>query len=379
MDTQENNSDSSKKHINWRSVLPPTGAGAAIILLLIAMAVSCHRLYYNGMVHVEAGQFEMGCEEGLEREKPEHTVILDGFWIDQYEVINSQYVEFLNQGYEEGWIDTVEYLRTDGSSWFQAEKDDNRVIYLYPSIPKAQIYFEDGLFHVLEGKELIPVAVSWYGAAAYCESFDKRLPTEAEWEYAAKGGHLSHYEPGVTNYYRYSGSNDADEVAWHYSNSSAAQPGGELAPNELDIYDMSGNMREWVNDWYDPYYPSTTVENPQGPESPVINPETDWYSGKTMRGGAWWESYDDMEIEMDIDRALVRVTKRNWGCPSSVSDRSGFRCVAPERNIPTPRFTKPFSIILEPERYFMPAEFMEQEKLEGGQYMTQPEEEEAPS
>jgi formylglycine-generating enzyme required for sulfatase activity len=215
MENHSNNSSSAKKQINWRSVLPPTGAALVLILILLGMAAGCHRLYYRGMVHVEAGQFEMGCDEGLERERPVHKVKLDGFWIDQYEVINSQYIEFLNQGYEEGWIDTVEYVLEDGTSWFQAEKDDNRLIYLYPSKHWSHIYFEDDVFKVLDGKELLPVTVSWYGATAYCESFDKRLPTEAEWEYASKGGHLSHYTPGVTEYYRYSGSNDADEVAWH--------------------------------------------------------------------------------------------------------------------------------------------------------------------
>jgi hypothetical protein len=151
-----------------------------------------------------------------------------------------------------------------------------------------------------------------------------------------------------------------------------------LNPNELEVYDMSGNMREWVNDWYDPNYPTTPQENPQGPESPVINPETGWYSGKTMRGGSWREYYDDIDIEMDIDRALVRVTKRNWGCPSSVSDRPGFRCVAPEKNIPIPRFIQPFSIILEPKSYTLPVEFFEANMYEEGHHITLPGNEIAP-
>lgn len=290
--------------MKWKMILPPTGGAAALIILLLFLARACHEAFYAGMVPVEAETFAMGCDECQQHERPSHNVTLDAFWIDQYEVTNKRYTDFLNAGMKEGWVNVVQVQGSSGSVWDQVEINGSRVTNLYPSTTWSQIRFDDSLFTSLEGKEEFPVMVSWHGANAYCEAFKKRLPTEAEWEYAAKGGHMHTSGSTGTGYFRYSGSNEADQVAWHVNNANyASHPAGQLDPNELNTYDMSGNLREWVSDWYDPgYYANSPPENPKGPESPVHIPETGTTAGKVMRGGSWKEItqpyYQDPKLKM---------------------------------------------------------------------------------
>jgi formylglycine-generating enzyme required for sulfatase activity len=126
--------------------------------------------------------------------------------------------------------------------------------------------------------------VSWYDAVAFCEWMSiasgktYRLPTEAEWEYAARGGNKS-------KGYEYSGSNDLDAVGW-YDNGYVRKthPVAQKQPNELGLYDMSGNVREWCSDWYDEGYYSRSPQNdPQGPNSGKY---------RVLRGGSW-VNFDD--------------------------------------------------------------------------------------
>jgi formylglycine-generating enzyme required for sulfatase activity len=167
--------------MKWKCILPPTGGLAVLLALLLFIARACQETYYSGMVHVNAGQFGMGCNECQLHERPVHTVQLDGYWIDKYEVTNSLYTDFLNFGYEKGWVNVVQVERTDGSTFLQVEINGMRVTYLYPSTTWSQITFENNRFAAVAGKENFPVTVSWQGAQAYCEAYKKRLPTEAEW------------------------------------------------------------------------------------------------------------------------------------------------------------------------------------------------------
>ena len=125
-----------------------------------------------------------------------------------------------------------------------------------------------------------------------------RLPTEAEWEYAARGGNKS-------KGYKYSGSNTIGDVAWYASNSKSHQVGTKIA-NELGLYDMSGNVCEWCSDWYNSsYYSTSPQENPTGPDTG---------SYRVLRGGSWFS----------IARGC-RVSYRDGDAPSGRSNNSGFR------------------------------------------------------
>ena len=125
-----------------------------------------------------------------------------------------------------------------------------------------------------------------------------RLPTEAEWEYAARGGNKS-------KGYKYSGSNNLNDVAWYDGNSnSKTHPVKTKQANELGLYDMSGNVWEWCSDWYG-VYSSSSQTNPQGPNSG---------SYRVLRGGGWFN-----------DARYCRVSNRSDSYPSGSSDGSGFR------------------------------------------------------
>jgi formylglycine-generating enzyme required for sulfatase activity len=221
-------------------------------------------------VRVEGGSFVMGCTDGRdndceEYEKPPHTVKLGTFEIAKYEITNEEYAAFMNvkavrEEIWEGWIDLNGSLSGE----------------------HCRIRSENGIFSVEKGWEKHPVIlVSWYGAKAYCDWMSEvtgktwRLPTEAEWEYAARGG-------AGSRGYRYSGSDTLDEVAWYTENtndSGTKETGGKKA-NELGIHDMSGNVYEWCADWYGEYSEGVQT-NPTGEKIG---------SFRVIRGGCWFSS-----------------------------------------------------------------------------------------
>ncbi len=199
-------------------------------------------------IFVEGGTFNMGSPYGIgnDNERPQHQVNINDFYISKYEVTNSQYADFLNAkgNQQEG-----------GETWLNIN-DVN-----------CQIEHINGKFQAKTGKKDHPVMfVTWYGAKAYCKWVGGELPTEAEWEYAARGGSKSQG-------YTYSGSNNIGYVAWFSNNSDEqSHPVGKKAHNELGIYDMSGNVTEWCNDWYGhTYYSNSPSDNPKGPASGSTN------------------------------------------------------------------------------------------------------------
>jgi len=210
------------------------------------------------LVEVSGGTFEMGCTSEQNNcdgdETPVHTVTVDGFKISKYEITNQQYADFMN---EIG-------ANSDGSY--------NGTLYLDMDHSECKVDYFGGQFVPESGKENHPVIkVTWYGANAFCEYYVGRLPTEAEWEFAARGGNSA----SAT---LYADSDNIDEVAWYYYNCSSTQEVGTKSPNELGIYDMSGNVWEWCNDWYGAfYYSNSPQDNPQGPSSG---------SYRVLRGGS---------------------------------------------------------------------------------------------
>jgi formylglycine-generating enzyme required for sulfatase activity len=212
------------------------------------IAVTKTETYVPEIVLVEGGVFQMGCNYGEIDETPPHKVRLSTFYIGRYEVTNAEFCAFLN---------IRRSPKKDVDSWIVTTNQE------------GDIYREGNSYVVKEGRENYPVTlVSWFGTSAYCEFLRDvtgepfRLPTEAEWEYASKGGKKTHH-------YVYSGSHDVGEVAWFDWNADGFKhPVGMLKPNELMIYDMCGNVQEWCNDWYDThYYEDSDVENPTGPET----------------------------------------------------------------------------------------------------------------
>jgi len=222
-----------------------------------------------GFVYVKGGCYEMGdlFGDGYSDEKLVHEVCVDGFWMGRYEVTVGQFRRFVAEtGYktdaEKGgycWIWDGEWKKKRGANWRDPKfsQDENHPV----------------------------VCVSWNDVVAFAEWLSKksgysfRLPTEAEWEYACRSGgkkvkygtstgDLSH---DLANYI-YTGNGGRDR--WEYT-----APVGSFLPNELGIYDMSGNVWEWCRDWYDKdYYRKSLRDNPKGPSTG---------SRRVYRGGSW--------------------------------------------------------------------------------------------
>ena len=234
------------------------------------------------MVFVKGGTFQMGDTfgDGRDWEKPVHEVTVSDFYIGKYEVTNAQFCKFLNEkGYQE----------EGGRLW---------LIKSYC----CKILKQGNIYETKAGYENHPVVeVTWYGARAFCQWAGGRLPTEAEWEYACRGGNKS-------KNFKYSGSNYIDEVAWYWGNSAGGQthPVGSKQHNELGIYDMSGNVGEWCADWYhQTYYSNSPASNPQGPTAG---------RGRVLRGGSW-----------GYGMRSVSAASREGDKPNKRYDSIGFR------------------------------------------------------
>jgi len=213
-------------------------------------------------VTVPAGTFTMGCiftRDCTGRDRPSRTVTLSEFQISDKEVTVAQYRTF---------CEATGRSMPAKPAW--GWEDDNPI-----------------------------VNVTWNDAVAFCQWTSCRLPTEAEWEYAAQGA----IEPQQK---LYSGSSDVREVAYFEENAQRTRPVGRKKPNELLLYDMSGNVSEWVSDWFG-IYPPTAQHNPQGASSGTH---------KVVRGGSWLSSEEE-----------CRVTYRGIYEPNISLTQLGFRVV----------------------------------------------------
>ncbi|MCU0287787.1 MAG: formylglycine-generating enzyme family protein [Acidobacteria bacterium] len=232
------------------------------------------------MVLVPGGTFKMGCKDGGSGEKPAHKIIVNDFSIGKYPVTQKEWRQVMNNNPSD-WVG--EKSPVEAVTWYDAVEYCNK---------RSQI---EGLTPCYSGNK--PNIVCNFAADGY------RLPTEAEWEYAARGG-------AESKNYKYSGSNNPDEVAWFNENSTfKTNPVGMKKPNELGIYDMSGNVLEWCWDWFDRnYYKISPTDNPTGPITDDVR--------RVLRGG--WIAGTEVQIS---------VTHRIAYKPSRLSYGIGFRVV----------------------------------------------------
>jgi len=249
------------------------------VFLMNYIIVGQKNNFYNtdsSLVFIEAGKFRIGNRKGENDEKPVHKVKISAFYISKYEITNAEFVEFLNS---KG--NRIE----NNSLWIDTKGRWNNI--------KCRIIEREKSFFVESGYESYPVNfVSWYGANAYCKWKCGRLPTEAEWEYAAKNN-----------------SKNINKYAWCKSNSNQNLSAiGQKMPNERGIYDMQGNLWEWCVDWYNAeYYKKKERKNPK------CTKKADF---KVLKGGSWANK-----------KPMLRVSNRNARNPNSNRVNIGFRIV----------------------------------------------------
>ncbi len=241
---------------------------------------------------IKGGNFKMGNNTGDDDEEPIRKIYLSDFYISKYEVTNKEFCTFLNSLKPDASL-LRKYINLSGT---------------YKRL-KCRIYLKDSIYYTETGFEDYPVNfVSWFGADAYCKYIGGRLPSETEWEYAAKGGKQTFFS-GIFRKYIYAGSNKPDEVAWYRKNSeNKPHKTGQKKPNKATLFDMSGNVSEWCSDWYSPeYYKSAPEKNPQGPETGQM---------KVHRGGSWYNTPE-----------MLRITNRRASKPVTENATIGFRVV----------------------------------------------------
>ena len=243
---------------------------------------------------IPAGTFQMGSDDASasDDEQPVHTVTLEAFFMDIHPVTNAQYQDFLR-------------AKTD----WQKDKIEDK-------FHNGRYLFHWGASGYPPGKANHPVTyVSWYAAMAYAHSEGKRLPTEAEWEYAARGGLAGQTYPwgnDISHYHANYGGHLGDTTAV-----------GQYPANGYGLYDMAGNVREWCLDLYNSsfYAMSQDSQDPIAGEHALKNLWTfhtlgPFSASRVLRGGSWkgWPGN-------------LRVANRYQNKPTYASSRLGFRCV----------------------------------------------------
>jgi formylglycine-generating enzyme required for sulfatase activity len=287
----------------------------------------------------------MGSEDETTSDaRPLHRVTLDGFWIDRTEVTNRQYERFVRATHyvtvAEQKPDPKDFpgapaeLLVPGSLVFtpptgRVSFDNPYVWWRY--VPGASWRHPEGPNSDLRGREDHPVVhICWFDAVAYAKWADKRLPTEAEWEYAARGG---------LDRKRYTWGDDLLPTGkWHLNNWQgrfpsentrtdgyfATAPVGSFPPNGFGLLDMAGNVWEWCADWYRPGYDISADRDPRGPPS-SYDPSEPTIPKRVQRGGSFLCS--------DLYCTRYLPGARGKGATDSGASHLGFRCVlSPHRD-----------------------------------------------
>jgi formylglycine-generating enzyme len=257
------------------------------------------------VVSIPGGAFRMGNDASSRAcERPAHEVVVEEILMDEHEVANRQFAEFVAKT---GYVTTAEQQRF--SQVYDLKKRQ------WEKCPGADWRHPGGPETTLDGKDDYPVVhVSWFDAQAYCQWSGKRLPTEAEWEYAARGGLRDadypwgrEETPGgrhMANYWQHDREQPADGFL-------TLAPVKSFPPNRFGLYDMSGNVWEWCADWFaDDYYAQSPRENPPGPAAG---------RDRVLRGGSW----------LCPENFFVGYTvfARTSRAPEETSQNVGFRCV----------------------------------------------------
>ena len=309
----------------------------------------------EGMVWIPAGTFSMGGdnEQARQDEFPKHEVKLNGFFMDVTEVTNAQFTKYIAAtGYittaekDINWEDLKKQLPSDTS---KPEPETLKAASLVFVPTEAEVSLQDysqwwswshganwkhpqGKDSDIVGKENLPVVhISWDDANAYCKWAGKRLPTEAEWEYAARGGLVKNVyswgnqkvEEGKTHCNYYQGN-------FPYKNQGTdgfvgSAPVKSFAPNGYGLYDMAGNVWEWCSDWYDYKYYSFVkngVINPIGANK-SSDPDDKYAQKRTIRGGSF--------LCCEGICSGYRNARRMKETPDTSTEHLGFRCVTDNR------------------------------------------------
>jgi len=308
---------------------------------------------HSGMMWIDGGVFKMGSsnEEGRSDEYPQHQVRVNGFWMDATEVTNAQFEKFVTAtGYiteaekAPDWEEIKKQLPPGTPKPADSELVAASLVFTSPAhvvdlrnaaqwwswTKNANWRHPKGANSSVKGKENFPVVhISWNDAQAYCKWAGKRLPTEAEWEFAARGGlkdqPFSWGNEDVAN-----GKAKANTWQGHFPDNNTGTDGFKgLAPtksfasNGYGLYDMAGNVWEWCIDWYTPdYYAQSNtgiVVNPKGPSS-GLDPDEPTIPKRVVRGGSFLchASYC----------SSYRVSARMKTSPDTGLEHTGFRCVS---------------------------------------------------
>jgi serine/threonine-protein kinase len=263
------------------------------------------------VAYIPDGEFIMGSEDGNPDETPVHKVYLDAYWIDRTEVTNARFAAVLNQVLTEITVISDRYVNLGYQRIYDLK--------CFECIDwQDPIIWDGSKFIALPAYQDHPVSmVTWYGAQAYCEWTGRRLPTEAEWEKAARGKKGFIY-PWGNEFACQKGNFDDETILDKF-----VVPGGEgcdgynqTAPigsfpdgeSPYGVYDMAGNVWEWVSDWYDSDYYNILISF-NNPEGPLTGSE------RALRGGGWYDS--DWS---------ARGSSRHGRSPNYYRNYIGFRC-----------------------------------------------------
>lgn len=245
------------------------------------------------MATISFGNFMMGDNQGKADEQPTHKVLVYGFQIGKHEITNRQYALYLNEAIESGDIfdqNGVIIAKTGPFIW-----RPYALLKGIPELPQVFIEYQEVFTGIFEyrptpGSSNLPVVkLTWYGAAAFCNYYGYRLPTEAEWEMAARAaqqlefatadGSISH---DLANYVGVEGRDQFPGLA----------PVGSFPPNPFGVFDMTGNAGEYVFDLYDEtYYANSPMQNPKGPGPALFTGDLE--GPVVWRGGSWFHEADD--------------------------------------------------------------------------------------